>query len=126
MAFLLLQPLPVLSKTYSWMSPFINYYVPIFIFALAVLILLKVEQDKFKSDFLTCFILFVLGLSSRLFVESNAVVNTVVEFGFLILFIHKRKKAHAPAVLFASTVIGLGIILLFTKFNCYCCCNICG
>lgn len=116
MAFLLLQPLPVLSKTYSWMSSFINYYVPIFIFALAVLILLKVEQDKFKSDFLICFILFVLGLSSQLFVESNAVVNTVVAFGFLILFIHKRKKTHAPAVLFASTVIGLGIILLFTKF----------
>ncbi len=116
MAFMLLQPLPVLSKTYSWMSSFINYYIPIVLFSLAILILLRVEQGKFKSDFMTCFLLFILGLSSQLFVESNAVVNTVIAFGFLIFFIRKHKKAYAPAALFSSTVIGLGIILLFTKF----------
>lgn len=115
-AFMLLEPLPVLSKTYSWMSSFINYYVPIVIFSLAVLIILRVAQNKLKSDFCSCFLLFILGLASQLFVESNAVVNAVVALGFLIYFIRKRKKAKAPAALFASTVLGLGIILLFTKF----------
>ncbi len=97
------------------MSSFINYYIPTFLLSVTVLLLMYILKDKVKTRFFLCVSFFAIGIAQQLFVEINAVVNVVVSFTFLLSFIRKRKNPAAPAVLFVSNVIGLGIILMFTK-----------
>lgn len=115
-AYFILQPFPVLSTTFSWMSSFINYYIPIILMCITTYIILKIKSGKIKSNFLLYPLLVLLGFTQQLFMETNSVINTIISFCFIILFIKTSKRITYPLTLFISNVVGLGTILLFTKF----------
>lgn len=75
MAVFMLQNVTAFTDSISWMAAFINYYFPIALFLLTLLILKKPDA-KFNVFYLI--LLGVIGLCEQLFVEHNTVINILV------------------------------------------------
>lgn len=111
MAVFMLQNVTAFTDSISWMAAFINYYFPIALFLLTLLILKKPDA-KFNVFYLI--LLGVIGLCEQLFVEHNTVINILVSAALFLYALLKDKKGLASGViLFASNCIGAAIMFLY-------------
>lgn len=105
--YFIFQPLPVWNSTFSWMSSFINYYFPLILLAVVLLLLKKYFQAQIKHVNLWLPALFFAGVAMQLFNELNAAVNILVAFLLCLLFKRRKRKMLAPVLLFVSNLVGL-------------------
>lgn len=113
--YFIFQPLPVWNSTFSWMSSFINYYFPLILLAVVLLLLKKYFQAQIKHVNLWLPALFFAGVAMQLFNELNAAVNILVAFLLCLLFKRRKRKMLAPVLLFVSNLVGFAGTMLFTK-----------
>lgn len=101
-------PLWQFIQLFSWMSSFVNYFIPIVLFLLTLYMIKMDLCAKCKFCFAA---LFMLGICEQLFVEHNTVINTVFAVCLLFYFV-KTKSSHIKeaAVLLASNAVGAAVI----------------
>lgn len=107
----------VFGETIAWTSGFSNYFPPVW---LCMLIVLMIQQYNFVNKPLR--LLFwlavpVLGLASQLFVEHSSGVNGLLAFSFFVYYFRKKDKSRAMLSLLwlLSATVGLGLMLLIPK-----------
>ena len=116
MAFFILKPVWCFAETFVRIAMYANYFIPLLLFALTLLIIKKAYRDNKILSFPLLAALFVAGFAEQLFVESNTVVNTAFSLLLVLFFINKRKKKSAPVVLLASNIIGAVPILFYSFY----------
>lgn len=122
--FLTLDP-TLLGEVFLWSSGFYNYIPPVFI-SLVIILFIKFYPSLkcFFSKALCCFSIFVLGISSQLYVEHSTIVNLVLSISFIVFAITKKTYTLMPPLILwlFSTIIGTIImfsipILFFVEGN---------
>lgn len=101
-------PLWQFKELIVWMSAFVNYFIPIVLFLLTLLIIKKNLCIKSKFFFA---VLFLVGICEQLFVESNTIINIFFVLILLLYFI-KSKAAHIKEalVLLVSNILGAAVM----------------
>lgn len=92
MAFFILKPVWCFAETFVRIAMYANYFIPLLLFALTLLIIKKAYRDNKILSFPLLAALFVAGFAEQLFVESNTVVNTAFSLLLVLFFIKKRKR----------------------------------
>ena len=108
----------VFGEVFVWTSGFNNYVPPIWLSMVILCMLRRYPHVKSRVvKILMCAGVFVLGISSQLFMEHSSGVNVLLAFCFAAKALHDGgKKAAVPGVLWLlATVIGLATMLLIPK-----------
>ena len=109
-AFLLVIPTSLFSQGFVWTAGFSNYCLS------AVVIMLSIYLVFYKKDkrFYHVILLFVLGVSGQLFMETYTIFNILMALFFVVYFCVKNKKADLSSIVYLlSTVIGA--VIMFTN-----------
>lgn len=109
-AFLLVIPTSLFTQGFVWTAGFSNYCLS------AVVMMLNLYIVFYKTDkkFYHIILLFLLGVSGQLFMETYTIFNIIAAVFSVVYFISKNKKADISSVVyFLSTVIGA--VIMFTN-----------
>jgi len=111
---IVLIPLWQFKELFSWMCAFVNYFIPIILFAFLLLILKKDLCTKHKSFFI---LLFLLGFSEQLFVEHNTIINLLFSAALLIYCLKKHSSSSkSAAVLLTANAAGAAVMFTYTLY----------
>ena len=103
------------SEVYTWASGFQNYIPPIWI-TLIILWLIKWNNKKVKIEkiykIFMIMVVFILGISSQLYVEHSTIVNNFISLSFILYSIKKRWKFSKIMVCDWAIANGIGTIFM--------------
>lgn len=118
MAAIMLQNVILFRDSISWMAGFINYYFPIILFILTLLIIKKLDGKLNKlHQIFFLFVLIVFGFCEQLFAEHNTVINLLITLCMvLVAFKSKKRGATAPLLLLVSNIAGAAVEFLYGFF----------
>lgn len=99
-------PIGIFRQTFGWFSGFANYNVSTALLLLIFYLILKKEYSLTLGAFI-----FVLSLSTQLFVENITVVNVMLSFiACIYLFISKQKQWKLCFIWFCGSLSGMFIM----------------
>lgn len=105
----------IFSEVFSWASGFHNYVPPVLLLLIGFL-LVDIEEKSTSKRAMSCIVIFIIGVSSQLFLELSSLVNICLT-GFLIVYYYfnNKKKLPKTVVWFVSTVVGGAIMFVIPK-----------
>ena len=115
--FVMIDP-SVFGEVYVWTSGFSNYFPPIWM-TLVIIVLLK-KYHGYKSSalrLLVCILIFLMGIASQLFIEHSSGINFLLALAFTCFSLRQKKRCAAPCVIWlVATAVGMAVMLLRPKF----------
>lgn len=107
----LFQPIFNFIDVASWLCGFINYFIPILLLVLVLLVLKGYSKEKSKvMQVFSCIAIVVLGVSEQLFMQHNTAVNLLISLMFFAFCIYKKKNLLPSVLLIISNIAGFGIL----------------
>lgn len=88
-------PAALFSEVYTWASGFQNYIPPIWITLIILCLIQYSDQERQEKNIFEIFmiiIVFVLGVSSQLYVEHSTLVNNFISISVMLYLIKKRRN----------------------------------
>ena len=88
-------PAALFSEVYTWASSFQNYIPPIWITLIILCLIQYSDQERQEKNIFEIFmiiIVFVLGVSSQLYIEHSTVVNNFISISVMLYLIKKRRN----------------------------------
>lgn len=102
----------IFAQIFTWTSGFSNYVPPVFLFLICYFII-----KECKVTYRNRFIIFLLGLSSQLFVEHSTILNLFVAFVCFIYYWREGEKdrKRLSFIWFWACLVGAAIMVLIPK-----------
>jgi len=113
MAFVILQPVCVIKENISWMSAFINYFIPIAFFVFTMIIVKYNLLSKKKIYFLP---LVIFGFCEQLFIEHNTIINILFIALILAYSIKNKMNNKKEALLLLISNIAGALVMFLYNF----------
>jgi len=113
----LLTPKLIFREAISWTSGFANYTTSTLLVLIYLYYLKNIQTTKLKNDItLSTFFLFLLGLSTNLFIEHLTIYNLILSIFIIIYYYYKYHEFNKN--LFAHLIGSLsGFIIMFTNLT---------
>ncbi len=114
MAFITMLPIYCYKEIISWMSAFINYFIPVALFVLTIII---IKHNLVSKSRLYIIALIAAGFCEQLFIEHNTIINILFAAMVLLYGIKKHMRFIKETVLLLiSNMIGAGVMFLYNFY----------
>lgn len=113
-AFLLAVPSSLFKQGFVWTAGFSNYYFSALIIVVSFYLLLFKDNLTGRKNFLRIALIFILGISGQLFMETYTIFCLVFAIVFNIYYFVKNKKIQTAAMVYFFSCV-IGAIIMFTN-----------
>lgn len=108
-------PKGIFAQTYPWAAGFFNYVPPVLLVLLYLYVIRNLfSHQEIKGSLPIGIAVFVLGVSSQLFVEHTTVYNVVMSLAVVIWYFIVQKKISWTTVSYALGAI-VGCVIMFSS-----------